>query len=189
MFLTLVTVKQSNVHGACDDFRIGIHTEDGRNGQNTGSVEWTPWAVQDGGGWSAYAGDSNFYGPDGLKIGIECDTDSDTDYIEGIDFRLALQTCVGTSQSACASDPSDVQYTSWLTEMTDTGSYSGWAEVATRFMDGWRIQIETRDYTGTCSVYTYIFFSLSLSADKRETASFAYELRFEVHEYRGGSSN
>merc|ERR1711972_995260 len=43
---------------------------------------------------------------------------------------------------------SDVQYTSWLTEMADTGSYSGWAEVATRFMDGWRIQIETRDYPG-----------------------------------------
>ena len=157
-FLTLVTVKQTNVHSTCVDFRIGIFTEDGRNGQNTGSVEWTPWAVQDGGGWSAYAGDSNFYGPDGLKIGIECDTDS-SNYIDGIDFRLALQTCVGNSQTACAQDPSDVQYTSWLTEMTDNEGYSGWAQVATRFMDGWRIQIETRESIGICCLHLPLHFA------------------------------
>jgi len=132
-----------------EDFRIGIHTEDGRKGTNTGSIEFSPWAVQEAGGWTTFAGDSNFYGPDGLKIGIETqDLGKGQGFIADTDFRLALETCVGTSVAKCSSDTSDTQYTPWVSELTDAGDYSGWAKVATRFMDGWRVGIETRQSLG-----------------------------------------
>eukprot|EP01084_Bolivina_argentea_P280974 480625_1 len=138
------------VSAIVNDFRIGIQVYDGSAGSNTGAERWTPWA-KDGGGWSVFASDADYYDPDGAKIGIQGRNNGafSSTYVENIDFRIAIQSsdhlscCSGTGNE----NDGTIQYTPWATE--NSGGWSQWAP--SRYggdLDGWRIAIDTRTATG-----------------------------------------
>ena len=55
-----------------EDVRFGIQLTDGGTStpSKTGIAKYTPWLTQ-GGGSSGYAGDSNFYDPDAIRVKLE----------------------------------------------------------------------------------------------------------------------
>ena len=59
----------SLLYADINDFRLGIQLCGDEAGKKTGSEQYTLY-IQDGGGWSLWAGDNDYFDPDGARIGI-----------------------------------------------------------------------------------------------------------------------
>jgi len=116
-YFKLSYVRGSNILGRNLDFRIGIQMCDGKAGRNVGAVQYTPWASE-GGGWSLYAGDSNNYDPDYIKIIVE------TKKLSGFtasDVRFGLQVCDG---GRSGKKHGEALFTPWLS--SKSSGNTGW---------------------------------------------------------------
>lgn len=56
--------------GRLRDFRVGIQGVDHGGAEVGGTERFTPWAAE-GGGWSEWASDSNFFDPDGYILNLD----------------------------------------------------------------------------------------------------------------------
>lgn len=116
-YYKLSFVQGSNILKLDQDFRIGIQMCDNKAGQNVGEIQYTPWASE-GGGWSAFAGDSNNYDPDYVKVIVETRTLSG---YKASNVRFALQLCDGGRDG---NNSGVALYTPWVNDI-NTGN-TGW---------------------------------------------------------------
>ena len=132
-----------------NDFRVGIQLHDGNedNVKNEGDVRYSGY-MKDGGDWSVYAGDSNYYDPDAFRIGLfPADPDGVGFYLEDTDIRIGIQLTDKSSDETGNSDhEGDAQYTPWA---SDLGGWSDFAGDSNYYdFDAVRVVIETQDAPG-----------------------------------------
>lgn len=103
------------------DIRFGIQICDsGSSANNCGEPRYTPWASE-GGGWSAFAGDSNYYDFDGVKVVIE---QQDLGGLVISDLQVGAWATDSSNDETRAGDQ---QFSGWLSA---GGSWADWAAAA-----------------------------------------------------------
>lgn len=115
--------------------------------------EYSPYA-KDGGGWTAWAGDENYYDPHTIRIGLSGRNNPSysNDYIEDIDMRLCVQmTDDPTNSSGNTDGDGEVQCTPWISE---SGGWSSYAMSEFVDWDAWRVQLNVQSSPGIVSVLT-----------------------------------
>eukprot|EP00484_Ammonia_sp_Unknown_P023717 CAMPEP_0197032728 /NCGR_PEP_ID=MMETSP1384-20130603/11330_1 /TAXON_ID=29189 /ORGANISM="Ammonia sp." /LENGTH=225 /DNA_ID=CAMNT_0042462427 /DNA_START=40 /DNA_END=717 /DNA_ORIENTATION=- len=145
---TVSFILQTTVH-AINDFRVGIQLCDGNAGANIGAVQYTPF-LYDGNGWSLWAGDSNYYDPDGIRIGLFGRNNNALPpqfRLENIDIRLCVQVTDHASNTAGnAAEQGSMQCTPWA---GDGAGWSAWAGDSNWYdFDAVRVKLETRENAG-----------------------------------------
>ena len=130
-----ISLEQNSAKFLAKDFRLAIQMADSGCRGQFGAIRYTPW-LSEGGGWTAWASDSNGYDPDCMRVAIES---RDVPVISiPRDFRFAIQV----SDSGCRGQRGAVRYTPWLSE---GGGGSGWTSDANRYdPDCVRIALEAR---------------------------------------------
>lgn len=130
--------KRKGEKSPLKDFRVNIQLGDNGLFKNMGVAKATAWAGL-GGGWSDWAGDSNYYDPDWIRMQL---IQHPTRTLTGKDFRLAIQLADnrGTSQVGT------VRYTPWASQ---GGGWSTWATDSNKYdYDVVRVYIQTRNLSG-----------------------------------------
>lgn len=119
------------------DFRIGVQMCD-KDYSQQGPIRYTGWASE-GGGWSAYASDSDNYDPDYIKILI--DTRNKPGFLVS-DVRFGIQVSDGRTSH---SDPGPMVYTPWVNESPATIGDTGWVSDGDKYdPDSVRIYLGVR---------------------------------------------
>lgn len=117
------------------DFRVAIQLADAHGTRDFGSVRYTPWASE-GGGWSAWAADTDWYDYDVVRLKIE------TRPMQNLlikDFRLAVQlTDHGTNPRHSGA----AKYTSWFSQGGHQSDCAGDSDYYDA--DAIRIRLEVR---------------------------------------------
>jgi hypothetical protein len=99
--------------------------------------------LQDGGDWSGYAGDSDYYDPHAFRVGVfPSDTSGSGFYLEDTDIRFGIQiTDHADDETGNDAKEGEVQFTPWASQG------GGWSDFAgdsnTYDFDAARIVIET----------------------------------------------
>ena len=132
-----------------DDFRVGIQLCDGRQTcAATGNPRFTPF-LSNGGGASSWAGDSNYYDPDGVKIGLEGRSIGQTNSfkLENVDIKLCIQaTDDASNENGNLSQQGVEQCTPWASA---GGGWSDWAGDSNfGDFDALRVILRTQGFDG-----------------------------------------
>jgi len=150
MYLTVfVLALMTLTNAVLEDVRLGVTMCDGFFGQDQGETRYTPWLLQNGGGWSVWASDVNYRNPDGIRIGVFGKLGQ-----TGASFQindLVLRACIqltdrSTNERGNYQREGVIQCTPWVSEgagWSDWASDNNW-----RNHDAVRVQLETRDYEG-----------------------------------------
>eukprot|EP01083_Nonionella_stella_P043172 116508_1 len=134
-----------------NDFRIGIQLCDKRAGAYTGLPRYSPY-FYDSTGWAQYswAGDSNYYDPDGIRIGLlgrYNSVQSSQFKIEDTDIRFCIQLTDHATNAYGNSEHNGVeQCTPWA---SSGGGWSDFAHDSNCYdFDAARVKIETQSLPG-----------------------------------------
>ena len=161
-----------------NDFCVGVQLCDGNAGENIGNAVYTPY-LSEGGGWSVWAGDSNFFDPDGLSISLigrqnDAFKESEEFILRDIDIRLCIQlTDYALDERGNQEFEGDSQCTPWSSE---EGGWSEWAGDSNFYdFDAVRVALEIREFDGL--IVSDIQAGVRLS-DERSTADTMGEPKF-----------
>lgn len=119
-------------------FRVGIQLADNAGESDFGTIKYTNWANA-ASSWSGWAGDSNNYDPDAIRVFFE--TYGST--LSNRDVRLSIQAADNRGRSEFG----PVQYTPWASQG------GGWSAIAFDMNqydpDVFRIKLDTRPWNSS----------------------------------------